>query len=369
MYSMTIGSRASGVLLLAGTSKGLFLFRSDQHRRRWRAQGPFLSGYEVNHATLDRRTGTLYATANSPWFGSRIAYSPDMGKTWHESQAGLGFSPQSGLKLERLWHIEPGRPSEPGRVYCGVAPAALFRSDDGGETWEEVQGLTSHPSRPQWEPGAGGLCLHSIVLDPANSSRMWVAISAVGTFRSDDGGKSWRPLNRGVRAEFLPERYPEWGQCVHHAVLAAGGNGRLYQQNHCGVYRSDDAAESWQEVSAGLPSDFGFPMAAHPHQPDTAYVVPLQGGDFRCPPEGKLRVYRTQDAGRTWEPLRRGLPQRGAYMGVYREDLCTDALEPAGLYLGTNTGHLYISADEGERWRRLTADLPPIFSVSAAVLE
>ena len=366
---MPTESRALGVLLLVGTRKGLFLFRSDQYRRRWRSYGPYLTDQEVNQATLDRRSGVLYATANSPWFGSRLTYSSDMGKTWHESQAGLRFPDQSGLKLDRVWHIESGRPSEPGVMYCGVAPAALFRSDDGGETWEEVQGFTSHPSRPQWQRGGGGLCLHSILLDPTNSSRMWVGISAAGTFRTDDGGKTWRPMNRGVRAEFLPERYPKWGQGVHHTVLAAGGNCRLYQQNHCGVYRSNDAGETWQEVTTGLPSDFGFAMAAHPHQPDTAYVVPLQGDNFRCPPEGRLRVYRTQDVGRTWEPLHKGLPQRRAYMGVYREALCTNGLEPAGVYRGTNTGHLYISADEGERWRRLTADLPPIFSVSAAVLE
>ena len=366
---MATGNRTSNVLILVGTRKGLFLFRSDRHRRRWQTQGPFLTGEEVNHATLDRRTGVLYATANSPWFGAHLAYSPDMGETWHDPKAGIGFSAKSGLKLERLWHVEPGRPSEPGVLYCGVAPAALFRSDDGGETWQEVQGLSAHPSRQRWEPGAGGLCLHSIVLDQTNSSRMWVGISAVGTFRTDDGGKTWRPQNSGVRADFLPEQYPEFGQCVHHLVLAAGGNSRLYQQNHCGVYRSDDAGETWQEVTSGLPSDFGFPMAAHPHEPDTAYVVPLQGPEFRCPPQGKLRVYRTEDAGRTWQPLSRGLPQRGAYMGLYREALCTDSLEPAGVYMGTNTGQLYISIDEGERWRCLTSGLPPVFSVSTAVLE
>jgi len=363
-----MSARASGrsLLLMVGTSKGLFLYHSDRDRQTWRVEGPFLDGLEVNHATFDRRTGAVYATANSPWFGSRLAYSRDMGKTWQESR-GLGFSPESGLKLDRLWHIEPGRPSEPGVVYCGVAPAALFRSDDGGETWEEVTGLTSHPSRPDWQPGAGGLCLHTIVLDPVQSGRMWVAISSAGAFRTDDGGLTWQAVNKNLRRAEM-EAYPEWGQCVHDVVLAAGGNSRLYLRNHSCVYRSDDGADTWQDITAGLPSDFGFPIAAHPRDPDTAYVIPLQNADFRCPPEGKLRVFRAQDAGRTWQPLSRGLPQRGAYMGIYREGLCTDELEPAGVYFGTNTGHLYVSADEGDRWRRLTATLPPIYSVSAAVL-
>lgn len=362
-------SETSGVVLVVGTKKGLFILRSSRRRERWRCSGPFLAGEDVNHAVLDPRDGTLYAAATSPWFGPRVYSSPDLGQSWHPAQSSPHFSRESGLTVERLWRLQPGRPSEPGVLYCGVAPAALFRSEDGGETWAEVQGLTAHPSRPKWEPGAGGLCLHSIVLDPSDAQRMWVGISAAGNFRTGDGGKSWRALNKNLRAEFLPERFPEFGQCVHHLVLGAGRKPRLYEQTHCGVYRSDDAAESWIEITQGLPSDFGFVMAAHPRLPDVAYVVPLKGAEFRCPPEGKLRVYRTQDAGRTWQGLGRGLPQRNAYMGTYREAMCTDSLEPVGVYLGTNTGQLYASVDDGESWRRLTGNLPPVSSVSAALLE
>lgn len=359
----------SDVLLLVGTQKGLFSFRSDSSRKRWKFGGPFLKGKEINHAVFDRRSGTIHATANDVFFGSRIASSKDFGKKWKESEGGPKFEADSGLKLDRLWHIEPGRPSEPNVIYCGVAPAALFRSDDGGENFYEVTGLTDHPSRPQWQPGAGGLCLHSIMLDPQDSTRMWIGISAVGVFRTDDDGKSWVTLNKGVRAEFQPEKYPEFGQCVHHAELAPGGRDRIYQQNHCGVYRSDDAGETWTEISEGLPSDFGFSLALHPRNREVAYVIPIGGAEMRTPPGAKLRVFRTSNAGRAWEPLTKGLPQRRAYMGTYREALASDTLDPAGVYFGTNTGNLYASADEGDSWKRITADLAPITSVSAAVLD
>lgn len=361
------------VVLSVGTAKGLFLFTSDPARRRWRVRGPMLPGLEINHATIDPRTTTLYATANSPWYGSRLTYSTNLGRSWQEA-SGPSFPKDSGLKLDRIWHIEPGPAAEPKVLFCGVAPAALFRSDDGGKSWEEVDGLTSHPSRPRWEPGAGGLCLHSILIDETNPSRMWVGISAVGVFRTEDGGKSWTALNQGVRAEFRPDKYPEFGQCVHDVVFAGGGDGasapqRLYQQNHCGVYRSDDGAGSWKEITEGLPSDFGFPIAAHPRNPDVAYVVPLQGAELRSPPEGKLRVWRTRNAGGSWEPLSNGLPQTRAFMGLYREAFTADAYDPAGLYLGTNTGNLYASTDEGETWRKLTTDLPPVYSLSVTSID
>jgi photosystem II stability/assembly factor-like uncharacterized protein len=356
------------MLLLVGTAKGLFVFRSDSNRKEWRHSGPHLKGLEINHAVFDRRSGTVYATGNNVFYGSRIAYSKDFGETWADSESGPRFPEDGDVKLDRLWHIEPGLPSEPDVLYCGVAPAALFRSEDGGKNWTEMTGLTSHPSRPKWQPGAGGLCLHSIVLDPENENRKWVGISAVGVFRTDDGGESWVTQNKGVRAEFQPEKYPEFGQCVHHLVAAAGEpNRRLYQQNHCGVYRSDDEGASWDEITEGLPSDFGFPMAAHPRDSDTAYVVPLQGADFRGPPDNKLRVFRTKDAGKSWDAMTDGLPQQ-AYMGAYRESLTIDSLDPAGLYLGTNTGNLYSSADEGETWTEITSELPPVFSVHAESL-
>jgi len=360
------------VVLAVGTKKGLFLFLSTKERARWRMSGPFLNGNEINHAVVDPRTGTVYATVVSPWFGAQVSYSKDLGKTWHDAKGSPAFAADSGLKLERLWHIEPGRPFEPGVLYCGVAPAALFRSEDGGSNWEEMRDLTNHPTRPKWFPGAGGLMVHSIVLDPADQNRMWVGISAAGVFRTDDGGKSWCAMNsnlRNVLAKYVPEAemYPEAGQCVHHLTRACGSKVRLYAQTHWGTYRSDEGAQSWTEITEGLPSDFGFVMAAHPREPNTAFVVPLQGAEFRCPPGAKLRVFRTGNAGKSWEPLSKGLPQRNAYMGTYREGMAIDELEPAGLYLGTNTGHLYASVDEGESWRQLSADLPPIFSASVTV--
>jgi photosystem II stability/assembly factor-like uncharacterized protein len=357
------------VVMLVGTSKGVLVYRSDSTREKWEHTGPHLKETEINHAVYDRRNGAIYATANSPFYGSRLAVSKDMGESWEEIEGSPRFPEDGGLKLDRLWHIEPGRASEPETIFCGVAPAALFRSDDSGQNWTEVTGLTAHPSRERWQPGAGGLCLHSIVLDPDDSNRMWVGISAVGVFRTDDGGKSWVTQNKGVRAEFQPEKYPEFGQCVHHLISAAeDGSRRMYQQNHCGVYRSDDEGESWEEITEGLPSDFGFPMAAHPRDRNTVYVVPLQGAEFRGPPEEKLRVFRTRDAGKSWEPLTKGLPQGAAYMGVYRESLYTDGMDPAGLYLGTNTGNLYASSDEGESWRVISTDLQPVTSVFAAPL-
>jgi hypothetical protein len=279
-----------------------------------------------------------------------------------------GLPADSDYQLERIWHIEPGRSTEPNVLYAGVAPAALFQSLDGGETWSEVSSLTNHPSRSRWQPGAGGLCLHSIIVDPANQKRMFVGISAVGVFRTDDGAETWQPANKGTRAEFLPDKFPEFGQCVHKLLLAGGNDSLLFQQNHCGVYRSRNAGADWVEITAGLPSDFGFPLAIHPQQPETLYAIPLQGAEFRCPPAGKLRVYRSRNGGQSWEPLDKGLPQQDAYVGVYREGMATDSLDPAGIYFGTNTGKLFGSDDQGDSWRVIADNLPPIYSISAAVL-
>lgn len=350
-------------LLLVGTRKGLFVFSSSD-RKKWALDGPFQAGKEINHAIYDPRTRRLFATANDAWFGSELVWSDDLGKTWTPAQTGPGFSTESGLKMERIWHIEPGPSTEPKVVFAGVAPAALFRSDDAGATWKEVTGLTQHPSRPEWHPGAGGLCLHSIIVDPQNARRMFVGISAVGVLRTDDGGQSWKTMNKGTRSEFLPEKYPEYGQCVHKVLLSRTG-GKLFQQNHCGVYRSDNAGESWQEITAGLPSDFGFPLGLHPRDPATLYVIPLKGAEFRCPPEGKLAVWRSRDAGNTWQALSRGLPNENAFVGIYREGMAVDSLTPAGIYFGTNTGKLFASTDEGDSWIVLADNLPPIFSVTA----
>jgi photosystem II stability/assembly factor-like uncharacterized protein len=365
---------ANTVVLSVGTKKGLFLLKSDASRDSWQVAGPFLNGYEVNHGMIEPSSCTLYATANNPWFGTHVAVSQDFGATWSEQHGAPKFPEDVGRSVERLWHLEPGRPSQPGVLYCGVDPGCLFRSDDGGATWAENDALNNHPTRSMWGPGAGGLIVHSVVLDPADPDRMWVAISAAGVFRSEDGGASWQATNsslKNVLAKYEPaaELYPEAGQCVHHMVRAAGDVNRLYAQTHYGTYRSDDGATTWTEITEGLPSDFGFLMAAHPRDPDTAFVLPLQGAEFRVPPEGKLRVYRTTDAGRTWEAMTKGLPQKDAYMGTYREAMCTDGFDEAGVYFGTNTGQVYGSADNGETWRRITADLPPVSSVSAAVLD
>ncbi len=354
-------------LLCVGTKKGLVLFLS-KDRKRWTMRGPFLEGKEINHAVLDGRSGTIYATANDSWFGSEIAFSSDLGKTWKTARKNPAFTKKSGLKLDRIWHIEPGRKSEPGTLYAGTAPAALFCSKDGGETWRETKSLSQHPTRSRWHPGAGGLCLHSIALDPENPKRMFVGISAVGVFRTEDGGKTWEPANKGTRAEFMPVKYPEYGQCVHKLLLSPSDPSMLFQQNHCGVYRSGDGGRTWQEITKGLPSDFGFPLAIHPREPQTIYVIPLKGAEFRCPPENKLRVFRSRDGGKFWKALAKGLPQKNAFTGVYREGMAMDDLDPAGIYFGTNNGKLFGSADEGDTWAVIADNLPPVTSVGAAAI-
>jgi hypothetical protein len=355
------------LLLLAGTKKGLFLFTSTD-RRQWTCTGPFQKGREINHAVFDPRTGRIFATANDSWFGCELVSSADLGENWATAKQNPKFPESSGMKLDRIWHIEPGRASETGVLYAGVAPAALFRSEDNGETWNEVGTLTAHPSRQHWHPGAGGLCLHSIVIDHANAQRMFVGISAVGVFRTEDGGATWETANRGTRAEFQPDKFPEYGQCVHKLLMTNGAAPLLYQQNHCGVYRSADGGRAWHEITRGLPSDFGFPLALHPRQAETLYVLPLQGAEFRSPPEQKLRVYRSRDRGETWSALGCGLPEGKFYAGIYREGMAADSLDPAGIYFGTNTGKIFSSADEGDSWQLLRDDLPPVYSISVATI-
>jgi photosystem II stability/assembly factor-like uncharacterized protein len=352
-------------VVLVGTRKGLFLLEDGDARSRWRLQGPFLSGWSVFHAVVDPRDGTIHACTNNEVYGATTHRSSDRGKSW-ERAAEIGLPAESELTLERTWHLEPGRADEPGRLWLGGAPGCLFRSDDGGATWEPVRSLLEHETRDSWHPGAGGMCCHSIQLDPADGGRMYVGISAAGVFRSEDGGESWTPANDGTAAEFLPDPYPAVGQCVHKVLLHPGNRERLWQQNHCGVYRSDDRGESWERLDGnGLPSGFGFPLALHPREPDTAFVVPEEGAENRVTPDGRLGVYRTRDGGGTWQLLTQGLPER-AWAAVMREGLSSDGLDPTGIYLGTQSGSVFISADEGESWVEAAEQLPPILSVEAA---
>ncbi len=358
-------------MLLVGTKKGAFIIEGSQERRRWKVRGPAFAGDSIMHMSFDPRSGLLFAASGNPWFGSRVYRSRDFGHTWEDPKVGPAFPAESGQNLEKVWHVEPGRPQEPGVIYAGVEPAALFKSTDNGETWQWLQGLSNHPTRKDWQPGAGGLCLHTIVLDPTNVKNMLVAISAAGVFRSNDGGDTWHPSNKGTRANFMPDQppvYPEFGQCVHKVVQHLGQPRRLYQQSHCGVYRSDDGGESWLEITEGLPSDWGFPIAVHPRDPDTVFVCPGQNGYLHWVPDARMAVYRSRDKGRSWEKLTRGLPQQHAYLNVLREGMAVDALDPLGIYIGTNTGQLYYSIDEGESWRAMPALFPPISSVGAVAL-
>ncbi|HVE80390.1 MAG TPA: exo-alpha-sialidase [Gemmatimonadaceae bacterium] len=357
------------VLVLVGTSKGAFLLWSDASRKRWRVDGPHFKGEAVNAIAFDGRAGrrrTLAATRSFHW-GSVIRASDDFGRTWTApDRQNVRFPAESGLALVQIWQISPGAAVEPDVLYCGVEPAALFESRDAGETWSAVDGLLTHPHRPRWQPGGGGLCLHTIVLDPADRRRKLVAISTGGVYRTDDGGASWTPRNAGVRATFLPNKYPEFGQCVHKVVHHPGRPATLFLQNHWGLYRSDDWGDSWRDVANGVPSDFGFAMVMHPHDPETVYIVPLESDEFRCVPEARLRVYRTGDGGASWDPLGRGLPQRGAYETVLRDALAADPLDPAGIYFGTRNGKVFGSADEGATWRQLADGLPSVLCVKAA---
>jgi photosystem II stability/assembly factor-like uncharacterized protein len=358
---------AAQVLVLLGTKKGAFILESDAERRSWRLRGPYCETWPMNHVIADPATKTIYGGGGNEWFGPAVWKSTDLGETWTHSSQGLAY--QAGEQpIKTVWSLAPGV----GRLYAGVEPAGLFRSDDGGQTWTHIAGLRDHPSRPDWQPGGGGLILHSLVLHPQDDKQIWVGISAGGVFHTADGGETWEARNRGTRADFLPEgqNYPEHGQCVHCLVMAAGMPDRLYQQNHCGMYRSDDGGQRWDSMEAGLPSSFGFPAAAHPRNPDTLYLVPLNGDIAgRFVPDAKAAVWRTADAGKSWSAQRRGLPQENAFIGVLRQALATDRLEPAGVYFGTTSGALYASADEGDTWTCIAEHLPSISSVETLVIE
>lgn len=362
--------KSGDLLLLVGTTKGAFFLRSTPERSRWDVAGPYFHGQAIYAMAFDDRVGRhrLWASTHSFW-GTFLRSSDDFGKTWTNPQeANLRFPAETGTSLNNIWQICLGRPEEPDVLYCGVEPAALFESRDAGQTWSLVRGLWDHPHRPRWTPGNGGLTLHTILLDPTKPERLYVAISAGGVYRSDDGGNTWQARNRGIRVAFMPEKNLEFGQCVHKIALHPARPERLFLQNHWGLYCSDDGAETWRDIANGVPSDFGFPVVMHPHNPDCVYVLPVESDEFRCTPDGRLRVYRTRNAGGSWEPLFRGLPQKGAYKTVLRDAMTADSLHPAGLYFGTRTGELYGSTDEGKAWKRILEGLPPVVFVRSIIV-
>jgi len=388
-----VEAKPGDVLLLAGTMKGAFVLRSDKQRQNWEVGGPYFPGRAIYALAYDNRNGRrrLWAAVNSSFWGSYLSSSDDFGKTWTEPETyGVKFpqkesapaapmqdanpaaspSADADVSLKQIWQIALGHPDEPDTLYCGVEPAALFKSTDAGESWSLVQGLYDHPHRAQWMPGGGGLCLHTVLPDPSNNKRLFVAISTGGVYRTDDGGENWQPRNNGVRAQFLPEdqRFPEWGQCVHKIASHPSNPQRMFLQNHWGLYRSDNGGDSWTDIANGVPSDFGFAMEVDPNDANSAYIIPLESDEFRCTPEGKLRVYRTRNAGDSWEALANGLPQENAMETVLRDGLSADSLQPTGLYFGTRNGKLFGSKDGGDSWTGILESLPPIVCVKTAVV-
>ncbi len=389
----------AAVRVLVGTRKGAFILTSDGARRRWKVNGPFFGGWEIYHlkgspADPDR----IYASQSSSWFGQIIQRSSDGGRTWETPGGGPGVSAegmpqgesnrfvydtsergaplgthqwydgtQHPWEFKRVWHLEPSL-TDPDTVYAGVEDAALFRSTDGGRSWHELAGLRGHPSAERWSPGAGGMGLHTIVIDPSRPERVYVAISAAGVFRTDDGGMTWQPINRGLRSDYIPDPDAEVGHCVHRIAMHPARPGVSFMQKHWDVMRSDDAGESWYEVSGNLPSDFGYPIEVHSHEPDTVYVIPIKSDSEHYPPKGRLRVYRSRTGGNEWEPLIKGLPQRNCYVNVLRDAMAVDSLDPCGVYFGTTGGQVYVSADAGDSWKPIVRDLPGVLSVEVQTL-
>jgi hypothetical protein len=386
-----------------GTRKGAFVLTSDAKRDRWEVSGPHFAGWEVYHLKgSPADPNRIYASQTSGWFGQIIQRSDDGGKTWFQPGTPEGepittpegmpkgesnkfaydTSPETGKPLtthqfydgtqrpwefKRVWHLEPA-PDDPDTVYAGVEDAALFRTKDGGQTWHELSGLRGHGTGPQWQPGAGGMCLHTIILDPSNSERMYVAISAAGAFRTDDGGATWRPINRGLRSQYIPDPTAEVGHCVHHVAMHPMRPDVLFMQKHWDVMRSDDAGDNWREVSGNLPTDFGFVIDVHAHEPETVYVVPIKSDAEHYPPDGRLRVYRSRTGGEEWEALTSGLPQSDCYVNVLRDAMSVDTLDPCGIYFGTTGGQVYVSPDAGDNWSPIVRDLPAVLSVEVQTL-
>ncbi|WP_007516382.1 WD40/YVTN/BNR-like repeat-containing protein [Pseudofrankia saprophytica] len=359
------------VLLVIGTRKGLWLARSRDGRASWEVTGPHHPMVEVYSAAIDTRgpVPRVLVGLSSEWFGPNVAISDDLGASWREpATAPIAFPTGTDTALRRVWQITPGPVGEPDVVYAGVEPSALFRSTDGGRSFELVQGLWDHPHRPDWEPGYGGQAIHTVLPDPVDHKRITVAMSSGGVYRTLDGGENWSAANKGIKAGYLPDPYPEFGQCVHKVAPCPVRPERLYAQNHGGVYRSDDGADSWVSIADGLPSDFGFAMVAHPSRRDVIYNFPLKADSERFPPDGRCRVYRSEDAGASWEPRTAGLPEEGFWTAVLRDSMCSDDADPAGVYFGSRTGEVYASRDEGDSWVRVAAHLPDVTCVRAAVV-
>jgi photosystem II stability/assembly factor-like uncharacterized protein len=355
------------VVLAIGTRKGLWLARSED-RVTWQVDGPHHAMQEVYAVAFDTRSGVrLLAGVASPHFGPGVSISDDLGATWEESSSPPISFPVDDAALERVWQLQPAPASQPGVVWAGTQPSALFKSTDGGRSFEFVEGLWNHPHRPEWEAGFGGQAVHTIVPDPTDPDRVLVAMSTGGVYRTADGGKSWEARNKGIKAYFFPDPWPEFGQCVHKVAQHPASPSRFYAQNHHGVYRSDDGGDSWQSIAEGLPTDFGFAMVVHPHDPDTIFTFPIEADGRRFPPEGKCRVYRSRDAGKSWEALGAGLPDN-FWTAVMRDAMCTDTAETPGVYFGSRSGEVYASPDAGETWHQVAAHLPDVMSVRAAVI-
>jgi photosystem II stability/assembly factor-like uncharacterized protein len=369
----------SSVRVLVGTRKGAFVLTSDGARKDWKVSGPLFAGWEIYHlkgspVNPDR----LYASQTSGWFGQVIQRSDDGGATWNAVGNNFAYDGDTGThqwydgtphpwEFKRVWHIEPSL-TEPDTVYAGIEDAAIFRSTDGGQNWKELPGLRRHGSGPHWQPGAGGMCLHTIILDPKDPKRMFIAISSAGAFRTDDGGETWKPINRGLRSEFIPDPTAEVGHCVHHIALHPSRPETLFMQKHWDVMRSNDAGDSWTEVSGDLPTDFGFAIDVHAHEPETIYVVPIKSDSEHYPLDGQLRVYRSRTGGNEWEPLTKGLPQSNCYVNVLRDAMAIDTLDKCGIYFGTTGGQVYVSPDSGDTWSPIVRDLPAVLSVEVQTL-
>jgi hypothetical protein len=369
----------SKVRVLVGTRKGAFILTSDGKREKWEVSGPHFGGWEIYHikgspVNPDR----IYASQSSGWFGQQMQRSDDGGKSWipvgnkfvYEGTPGTHMwydGTPHPWEFKRVWHLEPSL-SEPDVVYAGAEDAALFKSADGGQNWVELSGLRGHGTGPKWQPGAGGMCLHTILIDPKNQQRMFIAISAAGAFRTDDGGQTWKPINRGLKSNYIPDPDAEVGHCVHRLALHGSKPDTLFMQKHWDVMRSDNAGDQWHEISGNLPTDFGFVIDVNTHEPETIYVVPIKSDSEHYPIDGKLRVYRSKVGGNEWEELGRGLPEKDCYVNVLRDAMAVDSLDSCGVYFGTTGGQVYCSADGGENWKAIVRDLPAVVSVEVQTL-